>query len=107
MFPEELEADKNNLSEQLIPLEEGRTLELFYDSKTKEPVRFYIRNKNGELTEFTDLKKPSDVYDYREVRSQIAERFGIMVTDEEVKKITKEIYNRNVEAEMDQKEVLE
>lgn len=107
MFPEELEAEKENLFEQLIFLDDGRTLELFYNSKTNESIRFYIRDQDGKLTEFTDLKKPNDVYDYEEVRRQIAEKFRITVTEKEAKEIAKKIYKRNVEAEMDQKEVLE
>ena len=107
MHPEEIEAEKENLSEKLIHLDDGRTLELFYDPKKKDLDRFYVRDQNGELVEFTDLKKPNDIYNYKDVQNDIAEKVGIMLTDTEAKKITKTLYERNVKREMDQKKVLE
>ncbi len=107
MNPEEIEADKEGLSESILSLEGGRTLELFYNPKNKNLIRFYIRDKDGKLTEYTDLKVPNDVYDYQDVKNQVAEKFRIVLTDKEAKDITKKIYARNVEAEMDQKDFLE
>lgn len=107
MHPEEIEAEKDDLIERLITLDDGRTLELFYSAIENEPKMFYIRDKDGELVEFTDLEKPNDIYNYKEVQRAIAEKTGIPVTEKEAKKITKELYERNVKYEMDHKKVLE
>ena len=107
IYPEEIEAEKEGLIESLLSLDDGRTLELFYDANNKEPRRFYIRDQNGKLMEFTDLGRPNDIYNYKDVQNDIAEKVGIMLTDHEAKKITKTLYERNVKREMDQKKVLE
>lgn len=106
-YPEEIEAEKDNLSEQLILLDDGRTVEFFYDANSNEPRRFYIRGKNGEITEFTDLGEPNDDYDYKYVQQKIAEKTSIVVTDGEAKKITDKLYEMDVKNEMNNRRVLE
>ena len=106
-YPEEIEAEKENLSEQLILLDDGRTVEFFYDANSNEPRRFYIRGQNGEITEFSDLREPNDDYDYKYVQQKIAEKTSIVVTDREAKKITDKLYEMDVKNEMDDRKVLE
>ncbi|HLA26127.1 MAG TPA: hypothetical protein VJ028_03130 [Patescibacteria group bacterium] len=107
MHPEEIEADKDLLEELMIKTEDGQTIEVFFNTGKEQPCRLYIRNQEGKLTEYIDLEKPSDMYDYQDVKNQIAERFKFIVTDEEAGKIARKIYEIKAKAQMDQMEVLE
>lgn len=106
-YPEEIQALNEDLHEVVMIFNDGTKMERFYDPKNNESIRLYIRDKEGKLTEFIDLKKPNDIYNYREVKSWIAEKFKITVTDGEAKEIADKIYKINVKADMDSRKILE
>lgn len=106
-YPEEIEALNEDLHEVIITFNDGTRMERFYDPENNDSLRLYVRDRNGKLTEFIDLKKPTDIYDYREIKNWIAERFKIIVTDGEAQEITDKIYKMNVKADMDNRKVLE
>ena len=106
-FPEEIQALNEDLHEVVMIFKDGTRMERFYDPKNNDSLRLYIRDRDGKLAEFSDLKKPSDVYDYLQVKSWIAEKFKITVTDGEAKEIADKIYKINVKTDMDNRKVLE
>lgn len=106
-YPEEIQALNEDLHEVIMIFKDGIRMERFYDPKNKESIRLYVRDRDGKLIEFTDLKKPNDIYDYHEIKSWIAEKFNITVTDKEAKEIAYKVYKINVKADMDNRKVLE
>lgn len=78
-----------------VELDNGNTLEVYCDRRNDEINRYYIKNPNGEVVEFGDPRQFNQVKDeyILLLKHQLAED-GILVTDEEAKRIAIAIQNR-------------
>ena len=75
------------------------TLILSNEGEDGAPHLFYRFDANEELVEFVDTERPGDERDYKAVQRDIGEKYHIIITDHEAKRIARKFYEISVESE--------
>ncbi len=98
---EKFESPKNKKEpiKEDIPLSDGNILEAHYDGEENKLKRFFIKDGDGNLLEFAELKNIDSITP--EMIKQIFFKKGVVLKKEEIERITRKFIKGNLDEMLD------
>lgn len=94
----EPQKNKEDFRKNTITLPDGRIIEGYYDLKNGQLKEYLIKDKQGNVLSFADLRNNKNT---SEIIKENLLKKGIVLTDEEVKKILPDIIESSMNAILD------